>query len=1599
MDYRADRPPRQTRPRQSSQSPAPPGYPDRPFLPNEGSRGNVQFRTTEQGDRQAPLDNMRNRSNFQSAYQPAGDLEGGDHDRVLRKKSLVRPDREKIEPGHRQWHYRNQVAQLEQEGQGRINMMPSIRVSMFSRSFASGRTSIETHDSICSPTRVPKQSVPHMRGAPPHYEAPRGCLGTLVQYYAPTRVSIPGRRPPSFPCGDKGPRFSDMRQKPRTIHGESDVSVPMMSFTASIRKKSDSGLFALYLRRLPHATGNYPQRQALRRGQSLLGREEDVHESGLALFKRATLRRKRSSAAAPLNPTPEQAQAQAQAKRDRSCLGDYAPGPKGPWMLYCYLLTFLIPTPMMRACGLKSPEQQRAWREKMGLMSIIASLMAVVGFITFGFTQAVCGTPPNRFHGGAIGDANIGKGSVVINGYDYDFGAFHHPAAGSTFDGTTNPLFVGNWGIAGNDISFMFQKVNQNCLGIITKPNTSQITGKGEAMDWYFPCNVFSQYGTTSPNTTAYNSGTNCHVTVKGQLDTMKPQGQVYYTWDDVRNKSRKLAVFESSVLDLELLDWLDPSQITVPSLFNEMKAPGSTWFNTDMTMTIMRRNQANLGHCLQDMITIGFIDTNSIGCVASQVLLYLSLIFIVGVVLIRFAMAVMFQWFFSQKLGNFPKETYEQRMQRSAEIEAWTNDIYKPAPSGYRPNVSKGGLRKGDKRKTFLPNTSRFTPAEGRAGTHQGENRRPTTAYGPLDSSSSSNYKRSTLYAGSIAPSSKGGSGTPPTDRRASRSLMSWGETGVLGSPVRGTFAENPCPFPLDNVVPQPPADYEPFNFPLAHTICLVTAYSESVEGLRTTLDSLATTDYPNSHKLILIIADGMVKGAGNEQTTPEICLTMMKEFVVPVNEVEAHSYVAIADGHKRHNMAKVYAGYYAYDDATTERSKQQRVPIMLVAKCGNPLEAGESKPGNRGKRDSQIVLMAFLQKVMFDERMTTFEYEFFNSLWRTTGVSPDRYELVLCVDADTKVFPDSLTRMVSCMVHDEEIMGLCGETKIANKAETFVTMMQVFEYYISHHMTKAFESMFGGVTCLPGCFSMYRIKAPKGDSGFWVPILANPDIVEHYSENVVDTLHKKNLLLLGEDRYLTTLMLKTFPKRKNMFCPQAVCKTVVPDTFRILLSQRRRWINSTIHNLFELVLVRDLCGTFCFSMQFVVGMELAGTLVLPAAITFTLYLIIVSIIPHHTNTTVPLVLLAFVLGLPLVLIIVTSRKWAYVGWMLIYLLSLPIWNGILPAYAFWHFDDFSWGATRKIEGDKTDTGDKEGEFDSTHIVMKRWAEFERERRWKNGTQSRDSDEYYNRKCDELLLTDGSRTDSNRYSIASNSDQFHQPADGGSSTIESASGYASPPRGRRDSNTLLMLPQPLAVSRHTTTSATSSASNPMSSSTSVSGARSSEDGYDPGSSAHRLIPSAQSAVVDTWDDSYDAPGPTPPPRPPREPYRASMDQTPPGSANPFITGNSPVMYDEPEMLSPTVRHPNGAGIGAGGGGGGPGGRGVRLTDSGPVPGPEGGVRRVARPSARRPTSQSPVSAGGQGQGAQQTQQNRYSRNSMGFSLPPGAAPPQGYGQ
>src|SRR5699024_946003 len=128
----------------------------------------------------------------------------------------------------------------------------------------------------------------------------------------------------------------------------------------------------------------------------------------------------------------------------------------------------------------------------------------------------------------------------------------------------------------------------------------------------------------------------------------------------------------------------------------------------------------------------------------------------------------------------------------------------------------------------------------------------------------------------------------------------------------------------------------------------------------------------YPNSHKTMIVICDGMIKGKGEDYSTPEIVLRMMKDPIIPRDAVKSFSYVAVATGSKRHNMAKVYAGFYDYGQSSVvPPDKQQRVPMMIIVKTGTRAESKVAKPGNRGKRDSQIILMALLQKVMFDERM----------------------------------------------------------------------------------------------------------------------------------------------------------------------------------------------------------------------------------------------------------------------------------------------------------------------------------------------------------------------------------------------------------------------------------------------------------------------------------------------------------------------------------------------------------------------------------------------------------------------------------------------------
>ncbi|PVU92261.1 hypothetical protein BB560_006072 [Smittium megazygosporum] len=479
---------------------------------------------------------------------------------------------------------------------------------------------------------------------------------------------------------------------------------------------------------------------------------------------------------------------------------------------------------------------------------------------------------------------------------------------------------------------------------------------------------------------------------------------------------------------------------------------------------------------------------------------------------------------------------------------------------------------------------------------------------------------------------------------------------------------------------------------------LAVVPCYTEGEASISRTINSLASLDYEDTKKLIFIVCDGNIVGTGNDTPTPRIVLDLLG--VDPEYDPPIRDCLAIAEGPLQHNRCKVYSGLYDFEGHS--------VPFIVTVKVGNKFEL--KRPGNRGKRDSQLLVMRFLSKVHFNLPMSPLELDIYHHFQNILGVNPALYEFMFQIDADTEVHEDALRRLVSYCSADSSIAGICGETCLSNEQESWVTMIQVYEYFISHHMAKAFESIFGSVTCLPGCFCMYRIFDKKEQ-----PILISPKIIVPYSERHVDTLHKKNLLSLGEDRYLTTLVLKHFSHCKLKFVRDAKCNTIAPNSFKVFISQRRRWINSTVHNLFELVSVSGLCGFCCFSMRFIVFLDLFGTITMPTVLIYFAYLIFIAVTNLADVGIISIIIIAAVYGLQAIIYII-RREWQQIGWMILYLLFFPLWSFVLPIYSFWHFDDFSWGNTRKVVGEKGKQIDEldDSKFDPESIPLMLWPDYE---------------------------------------------------------------------------------------------------------------------------------------------------------------------------------------------------------------------------------------------------------------------------------------------
>ncbi|KAI6006352.1 chitin synthase-domain-containing protein [Pisolithus orientalis] len=214
--------------------------------------------------------------------------------------------------------------------------------------------------------------------------------------------------------------------------------------------------------------------------------------------------------------------------------------------------------------------------------------------------------------------------------------------------------------------------------------------------------------------------------------------------------------------------------------------------------------------------------------------------------------------------------------------------------------------------------------------------------------------------------------------------------------------------------------------------------------------------------------------------------------------------------------------------------------------------------------------------------------------------------------------------------MIHDKKALGMCSETSLTNAKQLIVTMMQVYEYFISHHMVKAFESLFGSLTCLPSCFTLFCLHMPDMHN-------VSNQITQDYSQNLWMLMLRQLLWMIGR------------------FCSHNV---IIGSTQPFIIL---------------------LCGFCCFSMHFIVMMDL------PVTVTYIVYLIVLVIYEHSTIPFIFLVMIATVHSLQ-AFVFILHCKWDMVGWMDFYILAIPIFSFMLPIYSFWHMDDFSWGAHKII-------------------------------------------------------------------------------------------------------------------------------------------------------------------------------------------------------------------------------------------------------------------------------------------------------------------------
>ncbi len=225
-------------------------------------------------------------------------------------------------------------------------------------------------------------------------------------------------------------------------------------------------------------------------------------------------------------------------------------------------------------------------------------------------------------------------------------------------------------------------------------------------------------------------------------------------------------------------------------------------------------------------------------------------------------------------------------------------------------------------------------------------------------------------------------------------------------------------------------------------------------------------------------------------------------------------------------------------------------RKTIERIFSSGYPVEKLEVVCVNDGSKDDSLQHMLAAQTR--HPHLVVVDFEKNRGLCHGWGVATflARGEFMVCVDSDTFVFPGSLHKLMQGFV-DPTVGGISGHCDIERADVNLLTRLQDVRYYFSYKIMKASESVFGTVSCLPGCFSAYRRTCVLKVLSKWI----NATVLGEHGN-------------FADDRSLTNCILKDY---KILYDDEALATTICPENWKQYIRQQARWERSYLREIWK--------------------------------------------------------------------------------------------------------------------------------------------------------------------------------------------------------------------------------------------------------------------------------------------------------------------------------------------------------------------------------------------------------------------------------------------